>query len=173
MIRLRRGISLVELLVIIPILATVMALGCELLPVLGKEVPATWRAAGAQRQLTGALQRIGRDVDLAEASPGADALRLTDDNTLLIQTRNGVVRYVFADGGVTRSDSAAGGAPPQTWSMPEAVINWRIMRDNKDRAQALELMTAVKVQIAGRTLERLANSRVYYVNALQPAKVTK
>lgn len=168
----RRGVTLVELLTIIPMLLAVMAIIATLTPTLTKDIPALGRAVQTQRQLTGVFQRIERDVDSAVSLPDSAGGKQAGPATLLLQTPRAVICYEFADGRLTRFELSAQALPPQVWQMPNAAVVWK--RGSEGAAPtAVEMRTAVRMNIGCRNVERLAISHVYFLHALPAPQVRK
>ena len=133
-----------------------------------QEVPASWRATQTQRQLVNVTAQIQQDIDAAQSLPDSPANPEAGPETLLIQTPQGVIRYVLAGGQLTR-DLPGSQDPPKKWQMPDAVLTWKRVPDSA-AAQGLEVHSAVGMHIGGKTVERLAVNRLYYLHALGSAK---
>lgn len=164
----RHGVSLLELLAIIPLIVAFWVIFSALFPALVSDVPAAQRTIITEGQVAGLVRHIRQDMDAATALPASADGRQANAKTLLIQTRQGVICYEAVEGGWTRANlSAPTAALPQTWPLSKAVVAWQAAPD----AGTLEVRTAVKVKIRGRPVERLANSYLFFINAAKGYRV--
>jgi len=166
----RRGFSLLEMIVVLPLLAAVTAIIAGLFPVLVRNVPSLWDTVNQQAGLTHMLSRLRKDVDAADGLPLSAAGRTADERLLLLELHGGVVCYRAADGAIIREElhSDRWATPSDTWSLPKAKVSFT--RWPGGDAQAVEVRTAVKYVTQGRSEEKLANSHVFYLAAMPGRK---
>lgn len=169
----RKGFTLVELLILIVVLPSVMVVISGIFATFLRDVPRDTRLLQQNTSVLNMTSHLARDMDRAEGLPDSvDALR-SDDHTLLIQWPERLVCYQLHDGGVTRTALPAEGqtqsADVRTWQFRDAEIAWQCRRQG-DSAYAVELRTHLRRRVAGHVMEKLANSHVYFVDALGKAR---
>jgi hypothetical protein len=70
-----------------------------------------------------------------------------------------VLRYVLKDA------KDAAGKETRVWSVPNAVVQWHVWRNN-GKGYAVEVKTYVKQKLREKWQKKLANSHLYFVGAL-------
>jgi len=167
----RRGVTLAELLVAIPLLAVVGTLSTLVFQTVFEETPKTHRAVAALAAWPDALRRMQADVDRAEAVlPRAGDLD-AGEHRLLLRLPDRLVRFEVRGGQLLRVETPAEpGRPPveTAWPLPGVRLRFGVLQDD-GRPYAVEVRSAVEVTLKGRPVERLTNSSVLFLHSL-PAR---
>ena len=172
----RRGMTLVEIIVTLPLIAAVGMIFSLLFPVLVRDVPRLQRVVHTHGQVGTMLQRIRRDVDSARSLPASADGRTAGESQLLIELDEGVICYRIEPGRVVR-DRLTGNVSRaeragESWSLPKAKLSFRNWPGDLP-AQAVEVRTAIEYTISRRTYRKLANSHVFYLGALPGSRQHK
>jgi type II secretory pathway pseudopilin PulG len=168
----RKAFALIELLVVITVLPFVMIAISGIFRTFIRDIPRDTRLLQENTAVLDMLRHLRGDIDQAASLPeSVDATR-SNEHTLLIELPELVVCYHLQDGAATRTAWRRDGQEDQqvtgVWRFPHAVISWQ-RRSQGGRAYAVELRTHLQQRVDGRLTDRLANSRVYFVNALGKA----
>ena len=163
-----KGFSLMEMIVVLPLVATLaVALAGVFSPVV-RELPKTQSAINTHATLAPILRRIAADVDAAPSLPDRVGELSAGERVLLIGRAGGAVAYRIADGRLIRQELTTTGdvqGKPAHWPIPQVVMRFGLL-EHRGRTDAVEIRTAVTYTLRGRTLEKLANSHVYFLNAI-------
>ena len=165
----RRGYSIIELMIIIIVFPAVMLVVNGLFRTLARDIPRASRVVQENTTVLSVLGHIQQDVDAAKALPQSYAGYAADANMLLIELEGEMICYELAEGKVFRrnlteaSQDDAGDAT--VWSAPNARIQWRVWSKDGD-GYAVEVKTHVKQKLRNRWLEKMAGSHLYFVGAL-------
>ena len=166
----RRGVTLVELLLSLPLIAVVGVLFSQLFPTLIHDVPRLQRLAEANTQVTDVLEQLRRDLQSAEALPDAAEGLTTGESLLLIRRPGSVVCYqVGDDGKISRrqlgADKSRKTGRSGTWPVAKARLTFR--RWKRDgAAYAVEVSTAVRHKVhRDKEVDKLARTNVFYLSA--------
>lgn len=168
----RRGVMLVELLVVLAVLAAFSLGAGVVFRTALTDVPRALRLVDVNGSVADMLRRLGQDVDAATSLPAAVGKTVADDRRLLVELPDGVVCYELAAGKVVRHrlgpEGRPGGASQVAWLVPDAQIAWRLW--HKDgQAYAVELTTSIRYVQRGRPLSKLSNSRLYFLGSIPAA----
>ena len=191
----RKGFTLVEIMVVIIILPFVLFLLDGLFGTLLTEIPRSWRTAQQSTTLLNLLEQIHQDVGEAKGLPAEFAGRTAGDGLLLVELPEGVISYQIKEDRVTRSKltSAPGGeAVPalrpagilpaagnkgkmpspreveqeRVWSEPNSKIEWKVWQ--KDGARyAVDVKTHVELKVHDRLEKKMARAHVFYGGVLR------
>ena len=165
----RKGILLVELMVVLAVFASVSLVLGILFRTALTDVPRAQRLLDTNTIIANVLGRMRQDVDAASSLPRAFGKTAAGDKLLLIELPEGVVCYQLEDDKVTRHRLGPDGALPGLgqvgWSAPGARIRWRTWRE-AGKGYAVELRTSVSHSVRGKVLMKLANSHVFFLGAL-------
>jgi len=165
----RKGFTLVEIMVVIIILPFVLVLLDGLFGAILTEIPRSWRTAQQSTTLLNLLEQIHQDVGEAKGLPAEFAGRTAGDELLLVELPEGVIGYQVKEGGVTRSKltGAAAGEVEQkrVWSVPNGKIEWQVWQKDDSR-YAVEVKTHVELTIHGRLEKKTARAHLFFVGAL-------
>ena len=165
----RRGFTLVEVLVVMAILPfAAMALNGLFYAVI-KEIPQSCRLVEENSILLNMLEQMYRDVSIAGGLPESFGSYTTGDKTLLVEQADCVVCYQLAEKSVIRREISQAGqedADKATdWSLPNSQIQWHVRREN-NRGVAVEVATHINYKLRTRYQKRMANARLYFVGCL-------
>ena len=172
----RKAFTLIEVLVMITILPFVMIVISGIFTTFIRDIPRDTRLLQQNTTVLDALRRVRNDMDRATRLPESVGARHNNEHTLLIELPDHVVCYELQDGAMTRTVLDQDGQPdPEVrtvWKFPQAVISWQTWKQD-ERAWAVELRTHLRQRVDGRLRDKLANSHVYFVNALGKAQEVK
>lgn len=168
----RKGSSLIELLVVMAVLSLAAGLTGPMFRVLVREIPRSSEAIEADRAVRRMLERLCRDVDAARGLPRARGAHTSGKRRLLVELPGQTVCYEIDGDTVVRKALGPGTGEPVVWHVPGAKINWRIRREG-DRGVGVEVSTWIERRIERRTARRLANAHVFFVGAGGPGVPAK
>jgi hypothetical protein len=164
----RKGYTLVEILVVVITLPFVFLIFDGLFRTLYSDLPWSWRIAQENTTLLNMLEQMQQDINKAKGLPGSFARHTADDSLLLIELAEGVHCYQLKDGQVIRrkvTETQQGNAEQaRAWSLPHAEIAWQVWTKNGER-YAVEVKTHVEHRIRGQWKKKMAHSRLYFVGA--------
>lgn len=176
----RRGVTLLELLAMLPLLAAASLLSARLGVVVVQDIPRASRAMGTHDVLLNMIDSLQRDVDAAASLPGSLGGRKTDEKLLVLELPDGMVSYeVGQDKVICRKYQTASGDVQDvgamtskvidSWSLPNANVSFQ-RRMLTDSAYAVEVHTSVQVFMSGAPHERFVASRLLCLNAMPAAR---
>jgi prepilin-type N-terminal cleavage/methylation domain-containing protein len=166
----RRGYSLVELLVAMAIFSIVSIVVSKLFTTIISDIPRSYRIVQENTSVLNMLEQMHEDIDLAKGLPESFDEYKTDKDLLLIELPNGIVCYQLKDGRVFRRrlptakehyEEAA-----KVWSVPNAEIDWQVRRNN-GAGYAVEVKTHIEHNVRSRSEEKMAGSHLYFVGAFR------
>jgi len=164
----RKGTSLIELLAALFVIGVLSLPFAHLTTTTLRDVPRSYRAANVNTTVLNSLEQIRLDVNRSVALPDFHGGLTSNDRTLLLQLPDGLIRYELDDDKITRYvlvDSQQGTWQEEMrWSVPRAVINWQVLRDD-GRAYAVELHKHIAMRTGGVIEKKFANSYVFFVGA--------
>ena len=165
----RKGFSLVELLVVIVILPFVFLLFDGLFKTIAGEIPMSVRLIQENTSLLSMLRQIQQDIDKAKGLPKSFAGQIASDQILLIELSEGVICYQLKDGEAfrhkltdTQQDKAQ---EPRVWPIPHASVKWKVWERN-GRGYAVETNTHLEYGRRGQWKKKMAHSYLYFAGAL-------
>jgi len=165
----RKGFSLVEVLILIIVLPFVFLLFDGLFKTIIGEIPMSVRLTEENTSLLNVLGQIQRDVDKAERLPKSFAGRTASDNVLLIELSEGVICYRLKDGKAIRQKltdtSQEQAEDTRVWSIPHASVKWKVWERN-GRGYAVETNTHLEYSRRGQWVKKMAHSHLYFAGAL-------
>ncbi len=168
----RKGFTLVEMLVVIAVLPFVLIIIDGVFKTLITDLPKAYNISQENTALLNMLEQLRQDTDRAEGLPESFAEHAANDNTLLIALETGVISYQLKDGQVTRhelTDTRRSEAEEsKVWSLPNAKIAWRVWAKNGKR-YAVETKTHIEHNVRGEFKERMANSHLYFAGSFGKA----
>jgi prepilin-type N-terminal cleavage/methylation domain-containing protein len=166
----RRGYTLVELLVAMFLISTVSIVLSRLFTTIIIDIP---RLYGVVQENTSVLNMLGqmkKDVDAAKELPESFGEYTTDKNLLLIELPQGIVCYQLKDGRALRRRLSVTKEKYEeemkVWSVPNAKVEWQVWRDNRDGC-AVEVKTCIEHHVRGCSEEKMANSYLFFVGAFR------
>jgi len=165
----RKGFSLVELLVVIVILPFVFLLFDGLFKTLASEIPLSHRILQEHTTLLHMLSQMQKDIDHAKGLPLSYAGLIPNDRQVLIELPEGVFCYNLKDGEVLRqklTDTGQSDAEiPIVWTLPHASVQWKVWTRN-GRGYAIEANTHIEHKRRGEWKKKMAHSNLYFAGAL-------
>jgi prepilin-type N-terminal cleavage/methylation domain-containing protein len=178
----RKGFTLVELLVVIIVLPFLMLVLNDLFRTLIKDIPRSYRVVQENTSLLSMLEQMQKDIDKAKGLPESFGEYTTGDKVLLIELAEGMICYQLKDEKVLRSSLGSRVTGDESritvWSIPHAKVEWQVWRKDRsgpptagfDRNPALlgavEVKTHIEHKIRGEHWEKkMANSHLYFVGA--------
>ena len=165
----RKGFSLVELLVVVIVLPFVFLLFDGLFKTIIGEIPMSVRLTHENTSLLSVLGHIRQDIDRAKGLPKSFAGQTSSDHVLLIELEEGVIYYQLKDGQVFRhklKDTPQGKAEePRIWPIPHANIQWKVWERN-GQGYAVETNTHLEYGRKGQWKQKMAQSHLYFVGAI-------
>ncbi len=133
----RKGFSLVEMLVVIVILPLVYLLLAGLFTTIIGDIPRSFRVVQANTSLLNMLEQMHNDIDAAKGLPGSFAGHTTNDELLLIELADALVCYQLEDGEVLRrkltNAQQGGGKDTTVWAVPHAKVEWQVWKKRQGR----------------------------------------
>ena len=162
----RKGFTLVEVLVVLAVLPFMMIVFGGLFNTLIKDIPRSHRVVQENTSLLSMLDRIQKDIDKAKGLPESFGEYTTGDKLLLIELPEGMICYQLKDEKVLRhklTDNQQSNALEQTvWSVPHAKVKWQVRRKNGS-GYAVEVQTHIEHTVQGHWEKKMANSHLYFV----------
>ncbi len=165
----RRGYSLVELVVAMVVVSSVSIVLAGLFTTIISDIPRLCGVVQENTSVLNMLEQMHEDVDVAEGLPESFGEYTTDKNLLLIELPHGLVCYQLKDGKVLRRRLPAAQeqyeGETKVWSVPNAKVEWQVRRN--DRGGSVEVKTCIEHNIRGRSEEKMANSYLFFVGAFR------
>jgi len=173
----RKGFTLVEVLVVVIILPFIMLVLDDFFRTLIKDIPRSYRVVQENASLLSMLEQMQKDIDRAKGLPESYDEYTTGDKVLLIELAEGMICYQLKDEKVLRrkltdnqpplllSQESTGALEQTVWSIPNAKVEWQVWRKDGD-GYAVEVKTHIEHKIRGEHWEKkMANSHLYFVGA--------
>jgi len=183
----RKGFTLVELLVVIIVLPFVMLVLDGLFSTLIRDVPRSYRVMQENTSLLSMLEQMQQDIDKAKGLPESFDEYTTSNKLLLIELAEGMICYQLKDEKVSRywildTRYSTRINPPTAgfdrnpallgqesrietvWSVPHAKVEWQVWRKDGG-GYAVEVQTHIEHKIQGHWEKKMANSHLYFVGA--------
>lgn len=166
----RKGFTLVEILVVLIVLPFVFVLLDGLFTTLLAEIPRSYRIAQESTTLQNVLEQLQQDMDKARGLPESFAGHTANNQQVLIELPDGVVCYQQIDGQVVRRKltGAEQGdiGDERAWSLPNTKVQWQVWAKN-GQGYAVETKTHIEYKTRGRWKKTMANSHLYYGGVLR------
>ncbi len=161
----RKGFTLVELLVVMVTIPILMNVFSGLFRTLIIDAPFNWKTIQQNAIVLGMLSQIQQDVDKATGLPHSyDGFNSSDD-LLLIEQVDGVICYQLKEEQIVRllltDKQQSAQAEKRIWSIPGIKIKWLVRRID-DKGYAVEVQNHIEQTISGRTEQKMANSHLYF-----------
>ncbi|HUW20391.1 MAG TPA: prepilin-type N-terminal cleavage/methylation domain-containing protein [Sedimentisphaerales bacterium] len=166
----RKGFTLVEILVVIAVLAAALVALAPVFRTLISDIPRSYRVSQANTSMADMLEQMGRDIDAAKRLPESFGGLARDDRTLLIELTDGVICYQLEEDKVVRRMATDGrqgeGEDATVWLAPKGRIAWQVwQKEGKD--YAVEVQSHIDYAAGGRIEKRMANSHVYFLGVFR------
>ena len=166
----RKGFSLVEMLVVMVILSLVYLLLAGLFTTIIGDIPRSFRVIQANTSLLSMLEQMHDDIDAAKGLPESFAEYTTNDEMLLIELADAMIFYQLKDGEVFRrkltNTQQGSGEDTAVWSVPHAKVEWQVWRKDEG-SYAVEVKTHIEHKVRGHWEKKMANSHLYFVGAFR------
>jgi len=164
----RKGFTLVELLVVIIVLPFVMLVLDGLFSTLIRDIPRSYRVVQENTSLLSMLEQMQQDIYKAKGLPESFDEYTTSNILLLIELAEGMICYQLKGEKVLRrklTDNQQNNALEKTvWSVPHAKVEWQVWRKNRS-GYAVEVKTHIEHKVQGHWEKKMANSHLYFVGA--------
>jgi len=161
----RKGYSLIQMLVIIFVFSLLSASLGRLSSAMLRDIPSSYRMIEANTSMLNALKQIRRDVNAAKGFAGSFNDYIANDETLLIEAANNVICYQFKDGQLIRrkfTTSRTGtGEEIRRWPIRHGKIEWRLWQED-GRDYAVEIKSCVEREVDSWKDRKMSNSYVYF-----------
>ncbi len=166
----RKGFSIIQLLVIISVFSLLLTSLAPLLTATLRDIPRSYRMIEANTSMLSALKQIRRDVNAAKGFARSFDEYTANNETLLIEAANNVICYQFIDGQLLRrkftSAETGTGEEIRRWSIRHGKIEWQLWQED-GRDYGVEIKSCIEREIAGRLDRKMANSYVYFAGISQ------
>jgi len=167
----RKGFTLVEILVVIIVLPFVMLVFDGLFSTLIRDIPRSYRVVQENTSLLSMLEQMQQDIDKAKGLPESFDEYTTSNKLLLIELAEGMICYQLKDDKartVRRSSLASRVTGDESritvWSIPHAKVEWQVWRKDGG-GYAVEVKTHIKHNVQGHWQKKMVNSHLYFVGA--------
>ena len=164
----RRGSSLVELLVILAIFAMVSVPVATLNTITFSDIPRAYRMSQVNSSMLNAIRQMHKDINNAGGLPSSFGKYTSNENTLLIELPNSVICYELADDVIQRCrlTDVKEERPEDTikWPIRNGKVNWRV-RQKDGIGYAVEIETYIEQKSGKRLDKKMANSHLYFAGA--------
>lgn len=161
----RKGFTLVEILVVVIVLPFIFVLLDGLFTTLLADIPRSYQFAQESITLQNLLEQMQEDMDKAKELPDSFAGHTVDDKQILIELPDGVICYQKKDDQIIRRTLTD--APQdhvqekRAWSLPNTKVEWEIWKKD-DEGYAIKAKTHIEYKNRGRWKKTTANSHLYY-----------
>ena len=164
----RKGFTIIEMIVIIGILPLLLITADKLFKSLVGDIPRSCHIPKENQLILHVLDRLQQDIDLAIELPESVGEYAASDKLLLIEQADDVICYKIEDRQIARSRlENIDSEDPQNrmvWPLLNAEIRWRIYKVDNANA-AVEIKTCVNLHDNNRMEKKLANSHLFFVGA--------
>ena len=163
----RKGFTLVEVLIVVIVLPFMMLVLDDLFRTLIKDIPRSYQVVQENTSLLSMLEQMQKDIDKAKGLPESFGEYTTGDKLLLIELAEGMICYQLKDDKTLRckltDNQQKNALEKKSWSVPHAKVEWHVWR--KDRSgYAVEVKTHIEHNVGGHWEKKMANSHLYFVS---------
>lgn len=162
----RSAFTLVELMVVLPVMAAAALIFGLLLTEMVRDVPRQADVAYASGDIQTVLARMQRDFDAAESLPSSRNGQGADEALFWLTTAGRTLRWQVKDGQISRDEYDAGAdrrALHQTqWPLRQAKLRFEHLPDGG----AVAVHSAAEYRSMGRVMDKLASTRVFRIGAM-------
>ncbi len=166
----RKGFSLIELIVIIAILPFVFIVIDGLITTMFSDIPRSIKTIQDNSILLDMAEQLQEDIDAAKDLPQSIDGYTAGNELLFIKLADSVIHYRLKDGQVLRYGFAENQQqiPEETrlWSMPDTKIKWHVHRQN-GKGYAVEVENHTEYVQKGHLIKKMANSHIYFVGIFE------
>jgi len=189
----RKGFTLVEVLVAIVVLPFIMLVLNDFFRTLIKDIPRSYQVVQENTSLLSMLEQMQQDIDKAKGLPESFDEYTTSNKLLLIELAEGMICYQLKDekvlrrkltdnqqnppaAGIVQNPALLGALEKTVWSVPHAKVEWQVWRKDKGGPPtagfdwnpallgAVEVKTHIEHKIQGHWQKKMANSHLYFVS---------
>jgi prepilin-type N-terminal cleavage/methylation domain-containing protein len=162
----RSGFTLLELMVVLPVMAAAALIFRQLLTQMVRDVPRQADVASTSGDIQTILARMQRDFDAAGSLPPSLDGQGADETRFWLTTDGRVLRWQVKDGQLSRDEYAAGADRKhlhQTqWPLRQAKLRFERLPDGG----AVAVHSAVTYRSMGRAMDKLVNAHVFAISGL-------
>ena len=165
----RKGFSLIELIVIIAILPFILIVIDGLFATMFTDVPKSWNTIQDNSVLLNMLRQMQQDVDTAKDLPQSIDGYTAGDELLLIEQADKVIHYQLKDNYVYRyefSDNQQIPNDTRYWLLPKTKIKWQVYRQDGQN-YAVEIQHHSEYTLRGHLIKKMENSHLFYTGILE------
>ncbi|UCG55775.1 MAG: prepilin-type N-terminal cleavage/methylation domain-containing protein [Phycisphaerales bacterium] len=166
----RKGFTLVELLVVVLVLPAAALVLDRFFTTLMRDIPRSTRVIQENTTLLNMLNQMCADVGQAKRLPESYGGRASNDRMLLIETTDGVICYRLDEGRARRykvtDAQGQDGDEARVWSLPNSEIVWQVWK-KAGAGYAVEVKTHIKQKLRKGLQKKMINSHLYFVGAFQ------
>ena len=165
----RKGFSLIELLVIIAILPFILVVIDGLFSSMLSDVPRSWNTIQNNSVLLHMLRQMEQDIDKAENLPQSIDGYTAGNELLLIRQADKVIHYQLKDDRVFRYGFAGTqeiADQTRSWLLPKTKIQWQVHRQN-GKGYAVEIRHNIEYIHHGHTIRKMENAHLFYPGIIE------
>jgi prepilin-type N-terminal cleavage/methylation domain-containing protein len=166
----RKGFTLVEVLVVVIVLPFIFVLLDGLFTTLLADIPRSYQFAQESITLQNLLEQMQQDMDRAKGLPESFVGLTADEKQFLIELPDGVLCYQQNNDQIIRrklrNASQDGVEEKRAWSLPHTKVEWTIL-EKDSQSYAVEVKTHIEYKTRGKWKKTMANSHLYYGGALR------
>jgi len=162
----RKGFTLVEILVVVIVLPIAFLILDGLFTTLLADIPRSYHIAQESITLQNLLEQMQQDTDKARGMSESLAGRTANNLQVLIELPDGVICYQQKDDQIVRRELAGAGQDNRVWSLPNTKVQWRVWAKD-GQGYAVEIKTYIEYKTRGRWKKTMANSHLYYGGLLR------
>ena len=124
----RKGMTLIEIIVIIVVLPVFMLAFDKMFRTVVKDAPRSYRVVNENISLLNMLEKLQQDIDVAKGLPSTYGSYSVSDEQFLIEQDDCVICYRFEGSEVLRyrltDNSSSNEGSENSWRLPHTVIQW-------------------------------------------------
>jgi prepilin-type N-terminal cleavage/methylation domain-containing protein len=164
----KRAFTLIEVVVVLSIIPIVLIALNGFIRAFVQDLSRGTAVINEQTTVLNMIDTISHDMDRAVGLPDSFGGRHSDSRTLLIALPTGIVVYEHADGRVARTILDADGRDDpnsqRQWRARDAVVDWQRWKQ-AEIAHAVEVRSCINQTVDGHPQKKLAQTRVFLLNA--------
>ena len=165
----RKGFSLIEIIVIIAILPFILITIDKLFASMFTDVPKSWNTIQDNSVLSNMLRQMEQDIDMANNLPQSIDGYNSGDELLLIEQADSVIHYQRKGDYIYRYEFKDGKQVPERtryWLLPNTKITWRVLRKD-GKGYAVEIRHHNEYILHGHIIRKMENSNLFYTGILE------
>ena len=165
----RKGFSLIELIVIIAILPFIMIAIDSLFASMFTDVPKSLNTVQDNSVLLNMLRQMEQDIDVAKDLPQSIGGYTAGDDLLSIEQADDVIHYQRKDNYIYRYEFKDGKQIPEKtryWRLPDTKITWQVHRRD-GKGYAVEIRHHNEYILHGHLIKKMENSNLFFVGILE------